>query len=325
MKPAPALPHTVISIVNWYGFAHTAHCLQSIREAQFAACEVVVVDNASRDDSVARLRTEFPEVRVIQAPSNLGFAGGHQLALDHALALPGCDLFWMLNNDTRVLPETLPAFLDAYRQYGDAIYGGVPLNDDLTIEALVGIELDTDTSPARDLYFSAGSPFAEVFQDVSARRVTAVHGSNFLIPLQLARRYGFMDTAYFLYAEETDYCFRLRRLGVHCILVPNAIVFHGDSEASRAYPALSRVVRYYSTRNYLVFVRRNYGIRAYLREVSTTTLRTLRAVAQGIGQRDQSQRIDQIYALRGVFDSLIQHMGKTIAPEDYLQGTPDIG
>jgi len=314
-------PFTLISIVNWNGFPHTARAIQSILEANWPDIEVVVVDNASRDDSVARLNSEFPDIRVLQAPSNLGFAGGHQLALDYALSLPHSDLFWMLNNDTRVVPQTLPAFLAAYRQFGDAIYGGVPLNDDSTIEALVGVETSPSATQGRDLFTTEGLPFDEVFADRSPRLVTSAHGSNFLVPLNVVRKHGFMDRIFFLYAEETDYCTRLGALGVHSVVVPEAIVFHGDSESTRGKGRLELVVRYYSTRNYLYFVRRHRGWKKYSRVFVRTIRQGSSSLVRSLLKRDQANSLVQLYILSGAIDSLIGRMGKTFAPEALIQDT----
>ena len=74
-------PLLSILIVNWNGMAHLPECLASLSLQEFRDFEVVLVDNASKDDSVAWLREKHPEVRIVQASENLGFAGGNNVGL----------------------------------------------------------------------------------------------------------------------------------------------------------------------------------------------------------------------------------------------------
>jgi GT2 family glycosyltransferase len=307
----------VISIVNWNGFPHTARCIQSILDASWSNIEIVIIDNASRDDSVVRLRGEFPEVQVIRAETNLGFAGGHKLALDYALTLPACELFWMLNNDTRVLPETLSAFLEAYQQFGEAIYGGVPLNQDGTIEALPCIDkIDIEQ---KFLNYSVGNgPYLTLFTDTTPYEVAIVHGSNLAIALNAIRSHGFLDERFFLYGEEDDYCLRLRRKGVRTILVPSATVIHGQSESSRQIPSLTKVIAYYRTRNSLIFTKRHLGRKNYVVAIFKVAV----SIAKSLFGTIAGPTTDEVgfcwFRLRGLCDALVSRMGKTIPPENHI-------
>ena len=102
MAAIDGLPFVSILIVNYNGRKVLGACLNSLRLLEYPGYEVIVVDNASTDGSV-ELLTEHPNARLIQAPSNLGFAGGNNLGL------PSCqgEFVLLLNSDTIVTPHSL--------------------------------------------------------------------------------------------------------------------------------------------------------------------------------------------------------------------------
>lgn len=112
------LPSVSIIIVNYNGVPYLDSCLQSLRHQSYPASryEIIVVDNASQDDSVAWLKANYPEVRVIESEHNLGFAGGNNLGIAHAKG----DLLVLLNNDTRVAPDWLYHLVKCAQQHPEA-------------------------------------------------------------------------------------------------------------------------------------------------------------------------------------------------------------
>src|SRR5271165_3737452 len=95
-----------IVLVNWNSYADTARCLHSLAAKTYPNAEIIVVDNGSKDESLAKLRAEFPTVTFIHSQENTGFTGGNNLGIEHALQA-GCDHVLLLNNDTIVLPGFL--------------------------------------------------------------------------------------------------------------------------------------------------------------------------------------------------------------------------
>src|SRR5258705_10163194 len=92
-----------VIIVNWNGKQDTLACLSSLEKIERKNIEVhvVVVDNGSTDGSVGEISKKYPKVTVIPAGSNLGFTGGNNIGIAHALDR-GADFVWLLNNDTIV-------------------------------------------------------------------------------------------------------------------------------------------------------------------------------------------------------------------------------
>ena len=96
---------TVI-LLNWNGWKDTLTCLDSLRQQDWPSLQILLVDNASSDDSVAKLRTHEPTLSLLETTQNLGFAGGCNVGIREALA-GGAEWVWLLNNDTTLSPQTL--------------------------------------------------------------------------------------------------------------------------------------------------------------------------------------------------------------------------
>ena len=315
-------PRVYVSIVNWKQPEATIVCLQSLTQLHQQGVRVVVVDNDSRDNSAVQIRAAFPDLTLLQAPTNLGFAGGHQLALDEViLADAEADLVWLLNNDTQVYPNTLTHLIAAYLQHGDAVYGGVGLqmDDPTRIEHITGHRLDAEGKPIGDPLAQFDGHVADaVFTETEPMMVTDVTGSHWMIPVSVIQQYGFMDTWYFMYAEEKAYCYDLRlQHGVPSILVPKSRVMHTGKGSTNGENRLRYVRRYYMRRNNLYFLRQ-HDRDNYWHELKYYARRALRYYA---GRLDAKNVDDPGYFwadLMAIRDVLLNRRGKTRDPGRYL-------
>lgn len=307
-------PHVCISILNWNSYAHTIRCLQSLQQLDYGNYTLLVVDNNSRDDSVTQIRAAFPEVHIIQSDNNRGYAGGHELALQHALDDSEIEMFWILNNDTVVSPQALRALIEAYKQHGDALYGGVALEGD---QPQLKMNLFEYSNYRLFLKYHNldGIPYNSYFPTTEPREVNNLHGSTLLIPLSLVRRYGFMDTSFFMYAEEYDYCLRLAKHGIKSFLVPASTVIHAGGASGTKKSALSGIMQYYRIRNRLIFYRRHVSWIYYTYKLVDTLLVMLK---RSINPPANLPEKWFTYTALGIRDSLIGRMGKIYAPEDWV-------
>ena len=311
-------PLVYISVLNWNQHEQTIRCLESLAALDYPQYRVIVVDNASDDGSVSVLRQRFPDVTLIEAAENSGYAGGHQHTVDRALQ-DGADLVWILNNDLTVQPDTLSQLVTAYQTHGMALYGSVPLEaaapDDLN-GARVLFASKYFRLPFRQRLFVLWPfrTYGELFPLAEPRPVAGLSGSSLLIPTAIIRAHGFMDTTYFLYGEEVDYCFRLREQGIASIIVPRSVVFHRRAQSTAGSARLGHIATYYRTRNQILFIRRHnhagYVLAAVVRNLIMAGLTSGRVGLQRAG-----------FILRGTWDGLRGRRGKTLAPEDTL--TPD--
>jgi hypothetical protein len=226
-----------IIIVNW----NTRQLLQDCLEAIYAkscmdAIEIVVVDNASTDDSVSMVRSRFSQVRVIQNVENRGFAAANNQAIDVA---NGRNLL-LLNSDTVVLDAVINEtirFLDERPEVG--AMGCLVLNTDGTVQhtctrqpSLLNLFLATSglsrlsVLPCFDRYLMTR------WDRSDEREVEVVSGCYFATRASTLARVGPLDEAFFFFGEETDWCRRFRQDGWSLRFAPvGTIIHHGSASA----------------------------------------------------------------------------------------------
>lgn len=302
-----APPLVVVSVLNWKTPALTLRCLRALAVCDYPALRLVVVDNASDDDSVAQIRAAWPGVTLLRAAENHGFAEGHALALAQARTWNAAAL-WLLNSDAEPEAGALRRLVDAWQAHGEAIYGAAPLCP--TADGRQQLNFP-------DKYLAPGGrprPFRRdrcVIYDASwaaapPRRVGAAAGSCLLLPLRLIDIHGWLDPDWFLYCEEIDYCYRLRERGVACWLVPQARVWHAGGGSAMAC-GVADVIAYYCARNEIVLARRHSG-RATAGLIALKKL--LRALALVLPRPQRAAAV-----LHGLIDALRGRRGKVAAPE----------
>lgn len=292
------------SVLNWNAWEQTVACVRSLQALSFPNLHIIVIDNASQQP----LEPSLEGVHIIRATENRGYSGGHRLGLTWAQHY-GAELIWLLNNDLIVQPETLSHLLRAYTQYGTALYSSLPLDSDGT-KVNSGVKFySLDAHGAPDMQRSVeGEAIPRTGDHVFAN----VSGSSLLIPLRLVQQHGFMDDRFFLYWEETDYCFRLAKHGIRSILVADSHVLHRSGGAvTTCNTALTYVIRYYINRNRLVVLQR-YAKRRYYWYVLRTELRhaLMALLRRPFGLQERFQ-------WRAIRDGALGRLGKTYAPEDY--------
>jgi GT2 family glycosyltransferase len=310
-------PLVYISVLNWNAAQQTIDCLRSLEQLDYPHYRVIVVDNASRDSSPARIRAAFPQAAVVESGENRGYAGGHSLAVDLALRA-GADLIWLLNNDLTVQPDTLRHLVAAYQQHGAALYGSVPLaaaDQPLGSTPVIFARKYLRADFRQRLFvLRPFAAYADLFPGDTPRPVAALSGSSFMIPTAVIRRHGFMDVSFFLYAEEVDYCFRLRAQGIPSIIVPASRVVHRKSQSFSLGDDLRAAAIYYRTRNQLLFIRRhNHPFFVFWALVRNTLLLLAYPITRG-----RRGLADARMMLRAMLDALRGRTGKTIAPEHLL-------
>jgi len=206
-----------IVILNWNGKNDTLACLQSLPKDQW----IVVVDNGSTDDSVEAIQKQFPEVTLLMTGKNLGYAGGNNVGIKHVLN-EGADLVLLLNNDTIVDQECIPALLEAARiSPQTAIFGAYPLrmSDSTKLDHLGGI---WDHSTAT--FKLVGLKASDGFQTNEA--LDYVCGCSILIRRSVFEKIGHLEEKFFLFWEEADFCRRAKKAGFGIDICYAARLYH---------------------------------------------------------------------------------------------------
>ena len=210
-----------VVVVTWEGRDLLRECLASLATQTLPRSEycVVVVDNASTDGTAQMLASEHPDVEVITAPTNLGFAGGANLAL----VRPSTPYVVLLNNDATAEPGLLAAFVEAMEAPGAvrvaAVTGKVLLtgtgliNSTGNLMSRTGRGYDRDWQRRDDGSRGAGEVFGFCGAAVALRA-------------EALAEVGVFDGDLFLYYEDTDLSWRLRRAGWTVRFEPQAVAWH---------------------------------------------------------------------------------------------------
>ncbi|HTO68376.1 MAG TPA: glycosyltransferase family 2 protein, partial [Myxococcota bacterium] len=263
-----------VVVLNYRTPELSAACARSaLADADPARDVVIVVDNASEDDSAERLRSELAnagpgELRIVESGRNGGFAFGNNTGMRAADA----DAYLLLNSDTVVRPgavETLYRFLESHPRAG-----------------LVGPRLEWETGEPQQSGFRFHRPLTELIAgsatgpiqhllarwDVplpvteTARPVEWVSFAGVMIRSELIRAAGLMDEGYFMYFEDADYGHAAARAGFEVWQEPAARIVHLRGQSSpvkRLHAARQRLPRYYYASRARYF-RKNYGRAGWL-------------------------------------------------------------
>lgn len=210
-------PLVYVLVLNYRAWWDTLACLRALERLDYPRWRLLLLDNASDNDSVARIRAAFPEVRLVELERNLGFAGGNNLGIRQALA-EGADYVWLLNPDAQPDPGALSAMVRlAEADPGLGAVGAVVCDMDRPerVQAWGGGEVVLKWGLIRLLSHPAQMP-----------RLSYISGASLLIRRKALERVGLLDEGFFMYGEDCDYGLRLRKAGFRLGVAPGARVLH---------------------------------------------------------------------------------------------------
>ncbi len=215
-------PVAWIVLVNWNSRDDLQECLTTLRCQTRPAAQVLVVDNASSDGSVAMVRHEFPEVRVLPQRSNLGFAAANNVALRLA-AEHGVDYVALLNPDTTVAPNWLEELVAAAESDARIAVCQAKI---LLYDA--PDRLNTDGNVVHYLGFGYCGNYGMQDTDSTrcARDIGFASGAAMLIRVSACARIGVLDETIGFYSEDLEYSLRARLAGLRVVIAPSARVWH---------------------------------------------------------------------------------------------------
>lgn len=235
------MPNVGIVISNYNGWQDTVQCLESLQKQTYRDFEIILLDDASTNDSVQQLQKHLTENTVfLPQEANVGFAAANNVGMRRALA-DGCDWVLLLNNDTVAAPDFLETLLR------ETPAGAVSCPKMLFLDPpdeiwFAGGELDRATGKVRHLggHEKDGPAFAE------KKQVSFITFCCVLLPRQVIEQVGFLDETLFMYCEDVDYCIRLADAGVPLWFLPDARIWHKAGGSAGGMLSV-----YYITRNTL--------------------------------------------------------------------------
>lgn len=233
------IPDLSIVIISFNTAQMTLECLQSVYDNQAGlSLQVIVVDNDSKDNSVAEIRRCFPDVDLIANNYNAGFAAANNQGFEIAKS----EHVLLLNSDTLVLGNVLKASLEYVKNDPEVgAFGCRVLNTDRTVQRTcsqypTNLNLLLKTLGLDHLTFPRwfGRYFMRDWQRDSERDVDVVSGCYLLVPAQVIQTVGSLDEDYFFFGEEADWCLRIKKSGWKVRFSPvGEIIHHGSVSAKK--------------------------------------------------------------------------------------------
>ena len=251
-----------IIIVSWNTRDILRNCIKSIYEqSSDSSLEVIVIDNASTDGSAEMVKKDFPQVTLIENSENRGFA----TANNQGIAIAKGRYVLLLNPDTIVLDNAINNtlyFADAHPE--SAVVGCRVLNPDRTLQATCFMFPSISNMLLSTTYLYKLFPKSRFFgrermtwwdrNDI--REVDVVTGCFMLVRREAIEQVGLLDEQFFVYGEETDWCYRFNQAGWKVMFTPCAEIIHLGGQSTRK-KATAMVVQL--RKSILQFMKKHYS------------------------------------------------------------------
>lgn len=250
-----------VVILNWNGWQYTKKCLESLQKINKKDFQVliIVVDNASTDNSVVNIEKEFPEIKLVGNRKNLGFSEGNNVGIRYALR-DTCDFVLLLNNDTTVNSLVIQKLIETSRNHGAGIVSP-------KIYFSKGFEfhkLRYEQSELGKVIWFAGGIIdwrnvlgyhrgvdeVDKGQFNKTEKIDYATGAGMLVNKSVFEKIGFFDEKFYLYYEDLDFCQRAKMVGEKIYFSPEAVIWHKNAGSSFSG---SNLQDYYIVRNRLLF------------------------------------------------------------------------
>ena len=246
-----------VIIVNYNTRSILKECIESIKEKTIGVdYEIIVVDNASSDGSCEMLRTDFPDVILIEAGGNIGFGRANNLGMKHA---SGKYLF-LLNSDTRLLNNALLEFFRKAEELKNegckiGVLGAILTGTDGKTCHSYG-KLITPSGEIRELM----AKYLRFLKDHANTNPPKIHkamdvgyitGADMFLPAEVFHTIGGFDPDFFMYCEETDWQQRMSEAGLRRIVVEGPEIVHlegGSDNNGEKYWSPNRLANFYKSR-----------------------------------------------------------------------------
>lgn len=215
--PLQSTPPVSVVIVTYNGAPWVRRCLRSLNAAE---AQLIVVDNASSDDTCAIVAAEFPHVVLIRNTSNEGFGPGNNIGIRHALAR-GARYVFLLNQDAYVLPTSLlelVSFMDAHPEIG--VVSPLQCSPDpehVDLRTLRGYLQRHLPNYLADACMGRCEPYYKTF---------GLNAAAWMVRADVWQRAGGFDPLFFMYGEDDDLLYRWQQLNITFALLPGSRIVH---------------------------------------------------------------------------------------------------
>lgn len=268
------VPHAVV-IVNFNGFTDTIECIDSVKRSKNSP-KIIVVDNASTDDSVSQIKSRDSDIILIESSLNLGYAGGNNIGIKRALEL-NSQVIHILNNDTTVDPNSLELARRYVVETGNIVTGKILYSKGKEFHTnqrgkgnviwYAGGHIDWSTGLA--VHRGVDQPDRGQYDDI--QNTSFLTGCYFAASQKAFKIIGGFDEDFFLYLEDVDFTLRSHHSGFSTIYNPNIKIYHKNAASSVSG---SDFVDYYLTRNRMLLAKKYKKYRLLFALIKDTAIRS---------------------------------------------------
>ena len=242
-------PLISIIILNYNQLKVTCEFIDSTRKLAYKNFEIILVDNASRENPTAYIQQHYPEVKLIVNDTNLGFTGGNNVGIRAAKG----DYYFVVNNDTEVTENLLENMLEPFQK--DPSIGVVsPKIRYFSSPSIIQYAGFTEINPFTGRNKPIGGKEEDRGQHDVAGYTSYAHGAAMLVKKEVVEKVGVLPDIFFIYYEELDWSAHIRRAGYKIYYQPKALIYHKESITMGKE---SPMKAYYHNRNRILFMRRN--------------------------------------------------------------------
>jgi hypothetical protein len=212
-----------IVVLTWNNYYDTKECIESLIAVKQPQLSILVVDNASTDESVKKLKIEYPDLSFLELPENIGISGGYNAGIEYALS-ENADFIVVTNNDIVFLEDTidkLKKFALSKNNVGIVVPKTINYYNH---ELLAGVGGKWRKFPPSVKMIGWNVPYTKKYNKVI--NLEYAISSCYLITKDLVNQIGYYDTGYFFYNDDWDYSIRARNAGYKIYYSPDALVYH---------------------------------------------------------------------------------------------------
>ncbi|SMG41922.1 hypothetical protein SAMN05661096_02837 [Marivirga sericea] len=241
-------PLVSIISVHFNNLKVTEEFIKSILQIDYTHVEIFIVDNGSLSEPIAPLIEQYPEIKFIISESNLGFAGGNNLAIKEAKG----ELLLFINNDTEVETDFMNPLVKHFAENPNVgmVCPLIKYFNTNIIQYAGNSAISNFTGRSSRIGFKE----EDLGQYNGAFRTEMIDGAAVLVKKEVIDAIGLMPEVFFLYYEEIDWCTQAKDAGYEIWVNGNSVVYHKES---MSVGKNSPFKLYYMTRNRVLFLRRN--------------------------------------------------------------------
>lgn len=239
-----------IVIINWNGINDLKDLLLSFRKVTYKNFEIIIVDHGSIDGSVEYVKKNYPKIKILEKKKNLGFALGNNVGVKEARG----EYVLLLNNDTVAKPDFLDHLVAAIKDENVGVVQPKIIFEDSKKLQSAGTYL-TNSGFLYHLGYDK-NPEDKKYQ--KSYEIFSANGSCMLIKREVIDRVGLFDKDFFLYFEETDFCWRVWLAGYTVKYIPEAVIYHKGGRTAKTLP--SAFINFHSFKNRINTLIKNLSV-----------------------------------------------------------------